>query len=219
MNAAITAHLAPAPRRQWTPFAGRVLGVVAVLTIVVSGFGTLWTHASTPGKWNPPPGVWPTDTTLQTSPDKVRIVMFAHPHCPCTRAGLTELERALARADGSTTATVLFLHPSSRPVSWVQTNSWRQAQQIPHVTVIADPDGMEARRFGAATSGTTVVYSPEGQLLFAGGITASRGHEGRNAGTDTLDSALSSQTPATRTCRVFGCSLVQSSPAIPRQAD
>jgi hypothetical protein len=219
MNAAITAHLAPSARRQWTPLAGRVLGVVTVLTIIVVGFGALWTHANTPGEWNAPPDVWPTRTTLQPPPGKVRIVMFAHPHCPCTRSSLAELERVLARAQDSASAIVLFLHPDSRPDSWVETTSWRTAKQIPNVMVIADPDGIEARRFGAATSGMTVVYSPEGQLLFAGGITASRGHEGSNPGTDALDSALSFQSPATRTCRVFGCSLVQSSPAIPRQAD
>ena len=57
--------------------------------------------------------------------------------------------------------------------------------------VVNDVEGVEARRFGAQTSGTTSLYSPDGRLLFSGGITSSRGHEGDNAGEDALTQAIS----------------------------
>jgi hypothetical protein len=39
----------------------------------------------------------------------------------------------------------------------------------------ADAEGVEMHRFGALTSGQTLVYDAAGRLLFSGGITASRG--------------------------------------------
>jgi hypothetical protein len=219
MNAGTISHLAQPARLYWKPIAGRIVGAVTLLTIIVAGFVALWTHGNTPGAWTAPPDVWPIDSTLRPAPDKIRVVMFAHPHCPCTRSSLAELERVIARGQGAASVFVVFLHPGSRPASWLETTSWRTVQQMPGVTPIADVDGIEARRFGAATSGMTVVYSADGRLLFAGGLTASRGHEGDNPGTEAVASVLSSQAPATRTCRVFGCSLATSSPASPRQAD
>ena len=38
------------------------------------------------------------------------------------------------------------------------------------------------QRFGAETSGQTLLYDRDGRLLFSGGTTGSRGHDGDNAG-------------------------------------
>ena len=72
--------------------------------------------------------------------------------------------------------------------------------------VEADEGGVEAKRFGARTSGHVLVYSAAGELTFQGGITAGRGHEGANAGQQgALDGARG------RSCceksEVYGCQL------------
>jgi hypothetical protein len=74
--------------------------------------------------------------------------------------------------------------------------------------VIDDPDGAETRRFGAATSGETLLYSPAGKLLFRGGITASRGHSGDNYGRDAIVALVNKPSRRFSNTPVFGCSLL-----------
>jgi hypothetical protein len=50
------------------------------------------------------------------------------------------------------------------------------------VEVFVDDGGVEAKRFGASTSGETMLYDESGDIQFHGGITGARGHEGDNAG-------------------------------------
>ena len=73
--------------------------------------------------------------------------------------------------------------------------------------VVFDPDGVEARRFGAETSGHTLLFGADGRLLFSGGITASRGHAGDNAGESAIVALVNNQTPTRTQTLVFGCSL------------
>ena len=60
--------------------------------------------------------------------------------------------------------------------------------------------------FGAFTSGQVFLYGTSGELLFSGGITGSRGHEGDNAGRDAVESLLDRRNAPAHT-PVFGCSL------------
>jgi hypothetical protein len=79
------------------------------------------------------------------------------------------------------------------------------------VSAAWDPDGREARVFGAQTSGVVFLYDTHGELLFEGGITGSRGHAGENFGADRLAAALRSGRPGAGTpSPVFGCSLTGS---------
>jgi hypothetical protein len=79
------------------------------------------------------------------------------------------------------------------------------------VKVVFDPDGVEARRFGAETSGHTQLFGTSGRLLFSGGITASRGHAGSNTGESAIIALVNNQTPARTQTLVFGCSLANRS--------
>jgi hypothetical protein len=72
----------------------------------------------------------------------------------------------------------------------------------------ADPDGAEAKRFGAETSGFVVLYNPAGRLLFRGGITIARGHAGNNPGANAIVALVNGEPPATRQTPVFGCGLL-----------
>jgi len=93
------------------------------------------------------------------------------------------------------------------PADWEQTDLWRRAASIPGVSLTRDDDGVEAQRFDAATSGQTVVYDGDDRLLFSGGITAARGHEGDNPGRTAILSLLASAGGEQRSTPVFGCSL------------
>jgi hypothetical protein len=151
---------------------------------------------------------WPADTALARASDGPTLVMLAHPRCVCTRASLMELAEVLARAETKPRTYVLFLRPREFADGWEHTALWRQATALPGTTAVKDDGGLEARRFGAETSGQTMLYGRDGALLFSGGITGARGHAGDNAGRAALLSLLRPASIAQRALtRVFGCSL------------
>jgi hypothetical protein len=177
------------------------------LAALAVGMGGLTDYEARPGALADPPHDWPTGSALPHRPGLPTLVVFVHPRCPCSRATLSELNLVMNRLHGRLTASVVFMRPTDLPGSWTRTATWRRAREIPGVTVVADRDGLEARRFGAATSGQAVVYDRAGRLAFNGGITASRGHEGDSDGRRRLVSALADDGADPSTSRVFGCAL------------
>jgi hypothetical protein len=133
--------------------------------------------------------------------------MFAHPHCPCTRASLGELALIMARFQGKLDAHVLFYRPADLKAEWSQTDTLRTAASIPGVTVSEDLDGSEAAVFHAVTSGQVLLYDAHGHWIFEGGITESRGHAGDNDGRDAIIALLTSGTARYHTTPAFGCSI------------
>jgi hypothetical protein len=113
----------------------------------------------------------------------------------------------MTRAQDRVTAYVLFLKPPGFPDYWEETDLWRSAAAIPGVKVLRDDAGAEARRFRAATSGQTLLYDADGRLLFSGGITASRGHAGDNAGRSVIVALLTEGQGGQTETPVFGCPL------------
>jgi hypothetical protein len=103
--------------------------------------------------------------------------------------------------------TVVFYQPAESTADWANTDLRTSAERIPGATVRIDLDGREAARFGVATSGDALLYSPDGRLLFRGGITASRGHAGDNAGEATILELLEGGSAARSTTPVYGCGL------------
>lgn len=175
------------------------------------GVSLLWEYEGAPGGQGKAPPRWPIQKT-PIDQTHYRLVVFVHPHCSCSRATLGELARLMAQSEDRIAAEVLFVRPPNMPPEWVYTDLWRSAAAIPGVQVKEDTDGVQAALFGAETSGDALLYSPSGVLLFSGGITASRAHEGDNAGENTILSLVEGahmsrevQTP------VYGCALAAKS--------
>jgi hypothetical protein len=116
--------------------------------------------------------------------------------------------KIIGRARGKVRAYVVFLKPKYSGADWEDTDLRRDVAEIPGVTIVADVDGAEANRFGAETSGHTLLYDSGGRLLFTGGITDSRGHSGDNAGESAILALINNQSPAAGSTSVFGCALV-----------
>ena len=148
---------------------------------------------------------WPAESKLTRSDRQPTLLLFAHPHCPCTRATIGELALLMRHAAG-VSATVVFTEPAGVPEDWMETDLGRSASAIPGVKQVRDDRGFEAKNFGATTSGFAVLYAPDGKLLFRGGITDGRGHAGDNEGRSAILSLIAGRT-ATATTRVFGCPL------------
>jgi hypothetical protein len=192
-------------RRSW-------LWVVTALWLIgaVAGLSVLWKYDNAPGTGAEAPARWPADSVLARTPGQPTLVLLAHPQCSCTPASLAELAEVLARARTRPRTYVLFLRPEGLEDEWVQTDLWRTAASIPGVTLVRDDNGREARRFGTATSGQTLLYDGDGALRFSGGITGSRAHAGDNAGRQSLVALLSGERPDRVATNVFGCPLFAS---------
>ena len=119
---------------------------------------------------------------------------------------MRELNRLLARYPGRLAAHVLLIGRSEFPESWNLTAVRENASAIPGATVQADRDGGEARRFGAEKAGYVVLYSPRGELLFKGGLTARRGQAGGNTGADAVSALLAGHSAGPAQAPVYGCS-------------
>lgn len=187
------------------------VGCLCCAVLIGAGFTALERYENTPGRSEPAPSVRPQLTRLPTEAGKPGLLVFAHPECSCTRATLDELARVLAQSPRPVSVCVLFSVPRHGADDWRRSEMWRQAAAIPGVQVQMDPDGVLARRFGAFTSGQTLLYGTDGRLEFRGGLTASRGHEGDNAGSDAVLALLAGRTVPRAQTPVFGCALYRGS--------
>jgi hypothetical protein len=176
------------------------------IAFVVIGARVILNYESTPGAVAAVPKSWP-GSKVPLAKDAMTLVMLAHPRCPCTEASVGELAEIMAHVEGKAVAYVLFSVPADAGADWDDTSLRRAAAGIPGVTVLTDIDGVEARRFGAETSGHTLLFNPDGELLFNGGITASRGHTGGNFGESAIVSLVHHQPVERASSFVFGCSL------------
>ncbi len=181
-----------------------VWGVAISLSIAVICY-----YDSLHGLMNPSPVSWPPSSGISRSRE-FQLVLFIHPHCPCSRATIEELSVIQRYALTKIHVDVLFLHPVGFSKDWVMSALWKKAAAIPHVQVLEDYQGVEAVKFGALTSGHALLFDPEGLLLFSGGITNSRGHIGASAGQRAIlayTSKQKSEAPLPVSAPVYGCPL------------
>jgi hypothetical protein len=184
------------------------ISAAAWILAVGAGLARVLRYENTPGLSEQTPPDWPRATHIPQPTARPSLVLFAHPRCPCTRATMSELARIMAQCKGKLDASVIFLSPQNSEPGWAQTELRRKAAAIPGVRVLDDKDGQDARRFGAGTSGQAMLYDASGHLLFSGGITAGRGHEGDNAGSDAILSLVNSGRADLTKTPAFGCSLL-----------
>lgn len=153
----------------------------------------------------------PAEVAAQRDTQRPTLIMTLHPHCSCSRASVTELSVLMARASGRLAARVLFVQPPGATADWVHTDLWQAATEVPGAVVSVDADGKESAALGATTSGTVLLYGRDGQILFHGGITDGRGHEGDNPGLLAILSLLRCNDPVLHSTPVYGCPLTSTS--------
>lgn len=161
--------------------------------VLLGGIGTFLNYEFTPGLKKETPSQWPKDTKIQRVYD-FQLIAFFHPFCPCSQASLDELQHLL-KTRNFHTSILIATYDQHSPI-------WKKAQSL-NAFICEDPNGDEAKRFGAMTSGHICLYDPAGRLIFSGGITPSRGHRGDNPGKQSILSATAGQSMLTTP--VFGC--------------
>lgn len=183
-------------------FAASVLWIVAT----IAGIGALWEYAERPGVTGPTPDHWPANVSRDLmAADRPTLMVFFHPECPCSQATVTELSRVMTHAPNAFSARVYVYDSTQMERPAPEGPIWQAASQIPGVQVLADRDGKIARAFGAETSGVSLLYDATGRLLFQGGITGARGHEGDNANEDALLACLRKAPTASTKTHTYGC--------------
>ena len=189
----------------WTP----VL-IVGWMALVVAGFGMLWVYSHRPGAAGVSPSMLPASAPVATSPGRPTLLLFAHPGCACTQATLGELERLLTDVgpDRAPVIHVLLCRPDQEDDGWTEGPVRSRAERLAEARVSVDAGGALAREFGVTTSGTALLYGCDGDLLFRGGITASRAHEGANTGRTLLTRLLRDQSVTNAATPVYGCPMV-----------
>jgi hypothetical protein len=190
----------------WKDAAWVLCGLAAATSALV-GFGVLFRYAGTAGAEGAAPEMWPSESRIAHDPSRANLVMLVHPECPCSRASMTELARLMTHIGSRMVAHVLFVMPPGMQGDPSASDMWEAASHIPNTSPAIDPQGTEARRLGALTSGQVVVYGGDGKLLFSGGITAARSHEGDNAGSTAVEMAALGQSDRRWWTPVFGCEL------------
>jgi hypothetical protein len=187
-----------------------------VMTLIIAlwalgataGLAYLNRYANAPGDPGTPVDRWPAATSLPLAKQGATLVMFVHPRCSCSQASLAELNRLTTRLAGKVMPVVVVTRPPGMKGEVADGELAAKAREIRAVSVLTDADGVEARRFGSATSGHTLLFDAAGRRLFSGGITASRGHEGDNAGAQAIRKLVEDGRDADRaSAPVFGCSL------------
>ena len=189
-----------------------ILTLLCVIWIGLVSLGTsrVWIYGNTAGASGNAPSSWPTDTAIKRN-GLPTLLVFIHPHCPCSRSTVGELAVLMARVQGKVDTHVLFVKPEEFGEEWARTDLFDSALAIPGVSVSVDASGIEASRFQSSTSGQANLYDAQGKLIFQGGITAARGHFGDNAGLLSLQAILNGADGASET-PVYGCPLQKDQP-------
>jgi len=183
------------------------------LCLAIGGTVALAAYGARAGESGAPPALWPRNTHIHPAGTHPTILLFLHPRCPCSRSTIRELQRSLAGASVPFALHLIVFSPGSERAEWSNTGVVRDAACLPGATVLFDQDGEETARFGVRTSGHILVYSDRGRLVFSGGVTQGRGHEGDNAGMDAVWGVVHGKAPSVCDTAVYGCSIFDDSGA------
>ncbi len=189
---------------------GRFVRVGAAVFIC---WGWLAAYSNTPGADRAPPPLRTISMPVETTGSRCLLVMAIHPKCPCSRASVGELARLASRFRDQLRCVVLAYQPHEQSANWIETDLVATVRGLPSTKVLIDVDGRDAAALGMSTSGAVVLYSPQGEPLFWGGITIGRGHCGDNLGSDAITSVLTDGQLAQASQPVYGCR-IQSDPGI-----
>ena len=184
------------------------IGLLAWAAVTFLGFWGLALYETRPGFEADPPSDWPERSRFGHDPGCPTLLLFLHPHCPCSRASLEELAALLPANSDVVRTFVVFCKPDEAPDGWQNSALWQRAAGIKGIDVSWDFHDEERRRFGARTSGQVFVFDRQGRLSYSGGITRARGQAGANPGRSAVEAILRGQSPLSRSGPVFGCPLV-----------
>lgn len=184
---------------------------------ILTGIGFVWLtdYSARPGKPANVSHKLPKGIFAEPGKNLPKLLLFIHPRCPCSRATLNELARLVAdRQASAAEIRVFFYKPADKPGEWVETDLWENAKSIPGVEVSLMSEE-EIEKFGVVTSGQAILYDAAEEIVFSGGITVGRGHEGKSLGRAAIENYLENGEISIRETPVFGCLLTSKEIVLP----
>lgn len=181
-----------------------LLGFCLWLGMIAGGYGWLLRYSFANGRASTVPRALPPSLSSPSPLARPQLFLALHPRCPCSRATVRELAKILTLAPNASEVTVLMYKPAAEPDSWVNGVLLDECRRL-SCQIRVDPDGHLAVSLGSLTSGHVQLYDTDGRLLYHGGVTASRGHEGDNAGERALVEILRGRPASRKSMPVFGC--------------
>jgi hypothetical protein len=175
------------------------------LGLILSWSSFLTGHQFRPGDASTFKQDWPQASRLHPSPDTLTVVLFAHPECPCLSATLTETERLQTLLREPFRLFVVF--EDDPAFDLFRSRHFRRVSDWKNAMVVHDADNHEIALFGVQTSGQVLIFDKDRRLLFSGGITESRAHEGDNINLERAVAAGRSHASKVALTPVYGCSL------------
>ena len=137
------------------------------------------------------------------------LILFYHPHCVCTRATVHNLQSVTAATNKHLNSIAIAYQPVISDPRWIHSSTSRDLKKA-GFRVFADLDGKCCRELGVYTSGHVLVYDEQGKLVFNGGVTQSRGHEGSCNACDDLVKSIENADENIFVWPVFGCAILES---------
>ncbi|TVQ51687.1 MAG: hypothetical protein EA377_11985 [Phycisphaerales bacterium] len=196
-----------------------VCSLLAWIALVVGGMGLKMKYGFTPGAVAAAVPAQLTDELqdrVQLTAGRSALLVFLHPHCPCSRATIKQLDRVWAIAQESGAADLLppvhliFVIPPGVEDGWERGGNLARAERLEGAFVHFDRAGELAQSFSARTSGQVLFYDRNGELRFAGGITPSRGKAGDLRHARALWDVLRRERSDAAESPVYGCPLFHS---------
>jgi len=190
--------------------ANGIPGIWLIIWGLLVALGLLWmtAYSMSPGAEAQPLFERPVATKVPFSEDTPTLVAFLHPRCPCTQPSVAALMRLMNRNHRIVVQPVFFL-PGTKPEAWTQADYWDRTVKSGAHTPLIDVDGDIARKFHVTTSGHVILFSVDGRVLYSGGITSGRVHEGDNLGLTKLTRILEGVPVSDPSFPVYGCSIIK----------
>ena len=135
------------------------------------------------------------------------MVVFLHPHCPCSRATLDAIKEILKNRSASIQINAVFVVPPEVQSGWEESPLLEECRSIPGIVTSLDFGGKESNLFGAKTSGDVFIFNSQGKVIFSGGITNGRGQVWTDRERETFESALTSPNHIEH-APTYGCALL-----------
>ncbi len=179
-------------------------------SLVFAGVTKLWKYTSTEGQAAYASLNWPQGSQIQRNINAdATLVLFTHFGCSCSKATFEELNKIIAQTHKRLDIHVRVVTYKNLDHKMQEDKLREISQRLPNAEVAADENGIEAKHFDAKTSGQIFLYDRNGKLLFSGGITPLRSHEGDNEGEKAIISWINEGHAERGLYAVFGCSLFE----------
>lgn len=182
-----------------------VAAAVAWIAALIGGFAILLHYSMRAGPSRSAPAALAGAAARASG--RFELAVFLHPQCPCSRATVDELARIAERSGDRLHVRAWFVADRALGEAWTRAALWERAQRIPGIELAEDFGAAKAMSMGAETSGTVLLYAPDGRLAYSGGITRARGHAGDNPGADAVVDLVHGRAVERNEFEVFGCSL------------